>query len=82
MVNRFYYDAISLDRAPHLRRHPEWSVGAPQEGDARVLPIWRDQNMVIPGEPPSPVFMNRADGAAVGLRSGGRIAARAAPSQP
>ncbi|MBT3553288.1 MAG: NAD(+) diphosphatase [Rhodospirillaceae bacterium] len=65
MVNRFYYDAISLDRAPHLRRHPEWSVGAPQEGDARVLPIWRDQNMVIPGEPPSPVFMNRADGAAV-----------------
>jgi NAD+ diphosphatase len=65
MVNRFYYDAIILDRAPHLRRHPEWSAGNPQSGDARVLPIWRDKNMVLPGEPPTAVFMNGAEGAAV-----------------
>ena len=65
MVNRFYYDAISLDRAPHLRHHPEWSVGAPQSGDARVLPIWRDQNMVLAGEPPSAVFLKGSDADAV-----------------
>ncbi|MEE2761052.1 MAG: NAD(+) diphosphatase [Pseudomonadota bacterium] len=65
MANRFYYDAISLDRAPHLRHHPKWSAGSPQSGDARVLPIWRDKNMVRAGDTPTAVFLNGADGAAV-----------------
>ena len=65
MANRFYYDAISLERAPHLRHHPKWSAGSPQSGDARVLPIWRDKNMVRAGDTPTAVFLNGADGAAV-----------------
>ncbi|MAF49701.1 MAG: NAD(+) diphosphatase [Rhodospirillales bacterium] len=65
MVKRFYYDAITLDRAPHLRQHPEWSAGAPQSGDGLVIPIWRDKNLAFTDDPPRAVFLNGSGAAAV-----------------
>ncbi|NQV54511.1 MAG: NAD(+) diphosphatase [Rhodospirillales bacterium] len=63
MGNRFYFDSISLDRAPHLRRHPDWAVGAPETGIRKVIPIWRDQSLFDPSEPPRAILLDDADGA-------------------
>ena len=59
MSFRFYFDGIEIDRAPHLRRDPGWTGGTPIDGDARVLAVWRDRSLVLPGEPPRAVILKR-----------------------
>jgi NAD+ diphosphatase len=57
MTFRFYFDGIPIDRAPHLRRDPDWQAGMPDGLQARILPIWRDQSLVRTGDQPQAVFL-------------------------
>jgi len=73
MTFRFYFDGIEIDRAAHLRREPDWASG--QGGNlagnagARIVPIWRDQSLVIAGEHPQAVFLE-ADSARIICEAG------------
>ena len=57
MTFRFYFDGIEIDRAAHLRHEPDWAAGAPSGAPARILPIWRDQSLVMAGDRPQAAFL-------------------------
>jgi len=67
MTFRFYFDGIHIDRAPHLRREPDWSAaGSSRERVvARFLPIWRDQSLVLAGDQPQAVYLELEAGRAI-----------------
>ena len=54
---RIAYCAFPLDRASHLRRDPVWLVDAERSPSARVVPVWRGQNLILGGDTPSMVAL-------------------------
>ncbi len=52
--SRLKYDDPSLDRAGPLRDDAEWLADALDHGKARLLPVWRDRNLVGGPEGQSP----------------------------
>jgi NAD+ diphosphatase len=49
MTFRFYFDAITLDRAPHLRRDDDWVADSLSGTDSRIIPVWRDRSLIFAG---------------------------------
>ena len=52
MPKRLMYTGGPLDRAGVRRRDTDWLTDLLRRPDARVVPMWRDRNLVEPGEPP------------------------------
>jgi NAD+ diphosphatase len=46
-------EAISLDRAAHLRRDIDALEGRLSDPDTLIIPVWRDQNLILPGARPT-----------------------------
>jgi len=60
------YAAAPLDRAAHRRKDPAWLAEALAAPVARVLPLWRGQNLVTGGtEAPEAAFLPGPAGAAL-----------------
>ena len=50
-----FYASGGIDRAAYLRADEEWARQQIEDRDARIVPIWRTQNLVQPGDPPTGV---------------------------
>ena len=50
-----FYTATALDRVSHLRENPEWLADRLRHESSRLLPVWRERNLVsgIGSEPQS-----------------------------
>ncbi len=46
------YTGTGLDRAALLRRKDAWTVKRLRDPDTRVLPVWRNRNLIRPGDTP------------------------------
>ena len=56
-----HYADIGLDRASERRGDEAWIRTLLTAPSARILPVWRSQNMVVPGEEPSAVMLGWRD---------------------
>ncbi len=43
------YLAGGFDRHPRERRDPSWVSGRLRARDARIIPVWRDRSLILPG---------------------------------
>ncbi len=50
-----------LDRAPDLRREPEWLVDRLQDPASRLVPVWRARSLVTRGVAPEAVTLRPGD---------------------
>src|SRR3954471_20383959 len=57
--NTLAYNALTLDRVPHLRADPTWVHTQLARPDARVIPFHQDRIVDTPTTPdePTPVFL-------------------------
>jgi len=53
-----FYASGGVDRVSHLRRDGEWIARRLAEQTARILPVWRLQNLVIPGSAPRAAWLS------------------------
>ncbi len=62
---RFYFEGIRIDRAAHLRQDDTWLASGIRHESARVLPIWRDHNLVVEDDtgdaPPRARFLSASE---------------------
>ncbi len=65
MTFRFYFDGIKIDRAAHLRRDSDWSGAHAGTSETRIVPIWRDQSLVMAGAQPQAVFVDAGNAQAL-----------------
>ncbi|MCB1851048.1 MAG: NADH pyrophosphatase, partial [Gammaproteobacteria bacterium] len=56
------YSGCVLDRASRLRKDPVWLAQRFTEPDTRILPVWRNRNLIVPAASGSavPVLMSVA----------------------
>ncbi|MBC7135080.1 NAD(+) diphosphatase [Oceanibaculum nanhaiense] len=52
-----YYAYGGLDRAAALRQREEWLEHTLMEPETRLVPIWRNRNLVAEGDEPKPVLL-------------------------
>jgi len=52
MSAHLFYTGAVLDRAAHLRREESWFAERLRDGESRVLTVWRDNNLIHPGDEP------------------------------
>lgn len=57
---RNVYAGCPLDRAAAQRRDAAWIAARLAEPTTRILPVWRDRNLVAEDDPPRPVFVPAA----------------------
>jgi len=50
-----------LDRAAHRRTDAEWLARALDDADARLVPVWRNRNLVTNERPPKGIYPRAAD---------------------
>lgn len=55
-----FYAGLQLDRAAEKRRDEAWIAGQLNRDEARFLPVWRAQNLVIEQPEPRAVFLSVA----------------------
>src|SRR5262245_6103893 len=55
---RNFYAGATVDRLSHLRRDAEWIARRLAEPTTRILPVWRLQNLVIPGNAPQAAWLS------------------------
>jgi NADH pyrophosphatase NudC (nudix superfamily) len=55
---RIAYCAFPLDRASHLRRDAALLAAAERAPSTRVVPVWRNRNLIVPGETPAMVALS------------------------
>jgi NAD+ diphosphatase len=53
-----FYSDPEFDRASRLRDH---ASAAPADAPARLVPVWRGRNLIIPGDPPIGLFPQSVD---------------------
>jgi NAD+ diphosphatase len=53
-----FYAGLQLDRAAEKRRDEAWIAGQLNRDEARILPVWRAQNLVIEQPEPRAVFLS------------------------
>jgi NAD+ diphosphatase len=56
-----FYAGLQLDRAAEKRRDEAWIAGQLDRADARILPVWRAQSLVIEQPEPHAVFLRREE---------------------
>ena len=61
-----FYASGGIDRAAYLRADEEWARQQIEDRDARIVPIWRTQNLVQPGDPPPGVAVEANRGMLIG----------------
>jgi len=64
-----FYASGGIDRAAYLRADEEWARQQIEDRDARIVPIWRTQNLVQPGDPPTGVTVEANRGMLIGAGS-------------
>jgi NAD+ diphosphatase len=64
-----FYASGGIDRAAYLRADEEWARQQIEDRDARIVPIWRTQNLVQPGDPPIGVTVEANRGMLIGAGS-------------
>jgi len=47
------YTGCALDRAADLRRDAGWVTERLHDPQSLIIPVWRDRNLIIPGDPPA-----------------------------
>jgi len=47
------YTGCALDRAADQRRDPAWVAERLRDPQSLIVPVWRDRNLIIPGDPPA-----------------------------
>jgi NAD+ diphosphatase len=52
MPENQFYTGAHLDRASTLRRDDSWVEAQRRDGSPRVLAVWRDRNLMAPGDDP------------------------------
>ena len=50
-----FYAGSELDRAAHARRDAEWLAAALARPATRIVPVWRQQSLVVMGDAPQGV---------------------------
>lgn len=50
-----FYASGGIDRAAHLRIDKAWIAAQLEGRQARIVPIWRTRNLILPGNPPQGV---------------------------
>jgi NAD+ diphosphatase len=56
MQQRNIFAGPYLDRAAHLRQHPEWFAAALADERSRAIPVWNSRNLIAEGDIPRAVF--------------------------
>jgi len=59
----FHFSGLNLDRAHHRRTDEDWLDNARKLARARYLAVWRDRNLIRPGDPPSAHFLSAEEAA-------------------
>lgn len=57
-----FYASGGIDRAAHLRTDADWVRQQIEDRVARVVPVWRSQNLVRPGEQPAGIAIEASRG--------------------
>jgi NAD+ diphosphatase len=52
-----FYASGGIDRAAHLRDDESWIAAQLDGRHARIVPIWRTRNLILPGNPPQGVVL-------------------------
>jgi NAD+ diphosphatase len=55
MPKRVFYTGGALDRAALQRRDADWVAERLAAGSTRIVPVWRNQNLILAGEVPEAV---------------------------
>ncbi len=61
-----FYASGGIDRAAHRREDESWIAEQLEGREARIVPIWRTQNLILPGDPPQGVLMESSRGLLIG----------------
>ena len=61
-----FYASGGIDRAAHLRADEDWVRQQIDDHIARIVPIWRMQNLITPGDPPVGVTVEASRGLLMG----------------
>ena len=61
MARTNFYAETGLDRVAHLRGDPAWFETTLADAESRIVPYWRNLNLVVPGESPEAVVLRSAD---------------------
>lgn len=61
MTRSNFYSGGGLDRAEILRRDPAWAILAIRTGRLRLVPVWRNQNLILNPDDPRPLFLDSLD---------------------
>ena len=64
-----FYASGGIDRAAHLRADEDWIRQQIEDRAARIVPIWRTQNLVQPGERPAGITVEASRGLLMGAGS-------------
>ena len=63
-----FYSGLALDRSTERRRDPDWIASALASPAARVVPVWRTQNLVLEDQGgPRAAFLTVEQAAALGV---------------
>jgi len=61
-----FYASGGVDRAAHLRSDADWLAAQIEDHAARIIPVWRSRNLVLPGDPPAAVALDSSRGMMMG----------------
>jgi NAD+ diphosphatase len=61
-----FYATGGIDRAAHRREDESWIAEQIESRRARIVPIWRTQNLILPGDPPRGVTVEGTRGLLIG----------------
>jgi NAD+ diphosphatase len=54
---RNVFEGLGIDRAAHRRRDRDWLTARLYDPATRFLPVWRERNLIRPGEKPAPAWL-------------------------
>lgn len=61
MTPDLVYAGVALDRAQRLRRDTAWLEARLADPESRIVPVWRERNLIAPGPPPRAAALLAAD---------------------
>ncbi len=64
-----FYSGMSLDRADHLRRDPDWLDARLADPASRFVPVWRARNLIRSTKDPRAVWLDGTAGRALSTRA-------------
>ncbi len=57
MSGSYFYVTSGIDRASERRRDETWVAGRLEDAQTRIVPVWRNRNLVAPGDDPAPAYI-------------------------